>query len=53
MTKPKFGIQALTKIAKEPPKIVRMKLRKLAIKKDGRYYDFGSQKQLEEIAAKL
>ena len=39
--------------AKMHPKIVRRQLRKLGIKKNGRYYDFRSKQGVDEVAAKL
>ena len=51
--KPKHGIGALADAAKMHPKIVRRQLRKLGIKKNGRYYDFQSKQGVDEVAAKL
>ena len=51
--KPKHGIGALAEATKMPPKIVRRQLRKLGIKKAGRYYDFQSKQGVDEVAAKL
>ena len=50
---PKFGINALAEAAKMPPKIVRKQLRKMGVKKTGRYYDFQSKQGVDEMAAKL
>lgn len=50
---PKFGINALAEAAKMQPKIVRKQLRKLGVKKAGRYYDFKSKQGVDELATKL
>ena len=51
--KSKYGIGALAEAAKMHPKVVRRQLRKLGIKKAGRYYDFQSKQSVDEVAAKL
>lgn len=51
--KPDFGVEQLAEHMELTPFTVRGKLRAAGIEKDGRTYDFGSAKGVEDMAKKL
>jgi integrase len=53
LKKPKYGIEKLADAMSDSPKSVRRKLRKRKIAKGGRFYDFKSEKGIEEVKTKL